>query len=178
LRGYRIDRNPDNEINGQIMVDLTDILNQELETFNKFLLLLDQQHKQIVSRDVAELGKTNTELDILCNKAHFLEKKRIEAVNNISLTLKFKGDRLKLSDLLPRLDRISGQKLQLLRESIQNAHSRVEEKSKRNQRLIEKSRQLIAESMKIIASRPSPTYQKPGPGQAEISEGNLINRSA
>jgi len=160
------------------MVKLTDILNQELETFNRFLLLLDQQHKQIVSRDLDELGKTNSELDILCNKAHFLEEKRIDAVNNITTKMKFNGEKLKLSDLLPRLDRISGQKLQLLRESIQNAHSRVEEKSKRNQRLIEKSRQLIAESMKIIASRPSPIYKKPGPGQAKISEGNLINRSA
>ena len=61
----------------KIMVDLTDVLNQELETFNRFLSLLDQQHKQIVSRDLAELSKTNTELDILCNKAHYLEKKRI-----------------------------------------------------------------------------------------------------
>ena len=152
------------------MVNLTDILNQELETFNRFLLLLDQQHKQIVSRDLDEFGKTNSELDILCNKAHLLEKKRIDAVNNISMRMKFDGDKLKLSDLLPRFDRISGQNLQLLRESIQNAHSRVEEKSKRNQRLIEKSRQLIAESLKIIASRPSPIYKKPGPDQAKINE--------
>jgi len=160
------------------MVDLTDILNQELETFNRFLQLLDQQHKQIVSRNLEDLGKTNNELDILCNKAHFLEKKRIEAVADISMKFKFKDNEPKLSDLLPRLDRISSQKLQLLRGSIQDAHSRVEEKSARNQRLIEKSRKLIAESMKIIASRPSPVYKKPGPGQADIREGNLINRSA
>jgi flagellar biosynthesis/type III secretory pathway chaperone len=161
----------------KFMADLTDILNEEFETFNRFLALLDQQHKQIVSRDLAELSKTNTELDILCNKAHFLEKKRIEAVNGISSKLKFKSDKLKLSDLLPRLDKVSSQKLQLLREAIQSAHARVEEKSRRNHRLIEKSRQLIAESMKIIASRPSPIYQKPGPGQAELREGNIINRS-
>ncbi|MCP4581889.1 MAG: flagellar protein FlgN [candidate division Zixibacteria bacterium] len=160
------------------MERLTNILNQELETFNKFLALLDQQHKLIVSRNLADLNKTNSELDLLCNKANYLERKRIDAVNDISAMTKHKGDDLKMSDILPSLDKLSSQRLLVLRESIQNAHQRIAEKSMRNGRLIEKSRKLIAESMKIITSRPSPIYQKPGPGRAAITEGNLISRSA
>jgi len=160
------------------MEKLTEILNLEFEAFNKFLALLDQQHKQIVSRDLDGLNKTNTELDLLCNKANYLERKRANAGNDISVMIKHKGDNLKLSDIIPRLDKISSQRLLMLRESIQNAHQRIAEKSMRNGKLIQKSRQLIAESMKIITSRPSPIYKKPGPGQAAITEGNLISRSA
>jgi flagellar biosynthesis/type III secretory pathway chaperone len=160
------------------MEKLTEILNQELEAFNRFLALLDQQHKQIVSRDLEGLNNTNSELDLLCNKTNYLERKRIDAVNDISVMTKYKGDNLKLSDIIPRLDKMSSQNLLMLRESIQIAHQRIAEKSMRNEKLIEKSRKLIAESMKIITSRPSPVYKKPGPGQAAITEGSLISRSA
>ena len=87
------------------MKKLADILNQELDTFNRFLTLLDAQHKQIVSRDLTDLNKTNSEIDLLSNKTHVLEKRRIEEVRNISRQLKLNQDNLKLGDLLPRLDR-------------------------------------------------------------------------
>jgi len=159
------------------MKKLADILNQELDTFNRFLTLLDAQHKQIVSRDLTDLNKTNSEIDLLSNKTHILEKMRIEEVRNISRQLKLNQNNLKLGDLLPRLDSITSNRLQQLRQAILTAHKYVEEKSRRNKQLIEKSRKLIFESMKIMSSRPSPVYNKPGPTRENIHEGGLINRS-
>jgi len=159
------------------MKKLADILNQELDTFNRFLTLLDAQHKQIVSRDLTDLNKTNSEIDLLSNKTHILEKRRIEEVRNISKQLKLNQDDLKLGDLLPRLDSITSNHLQQLRQAILTAHKYVEEKSRRNKQLIEKSRKIIFESMKIMSSRPSPVYNKPGPTRENIHEGGLINRS-
>ncbi len=156
---------------------MADILNQELDTFNRFLTLLDAQHKQIVSRDLTDLNKTNSEIDLLSNKTHILEKMRIEEVRNISRQLKLNQNNLKLGDLLPRLDSITSNRLQQLRQAILTAHKYVEEKSRRNKQLIEKSRKLIFESMKIMSSRPSPVYNKPGPTRENIHEGGLINRS-
>ena len=159
------------------MEKLTEILNQELEIFDEFLQLLDQQHKQIISRDIEELNKTNTRLDLLSQKANHLEKNRIEIVEEIAGRPEFQKDGLTLSDILPKLDRVSGNRLKLLRDSIKNTHQRIEEKSVRNKKLIENSRKLISDSMKILAKRPSPVYQKPGPAQPAIREGSLVNRS-
>lgn len=160
------------------MEKIAEILNEELETFNKFLSLLDVQHKQIISRDVDELAKTNSELDLLSNKAALLERSRMELVGVLADRPEFKNSKLTLTDILPKLDRLTGNRLKLLRDSIKSTHQRIEEKSARNKKLIEKSRKLISDSMKILAKRPSPVYQKPGPGQPAIREGSLVNRSA
>jgi hypothetical protein len=159
------------------MENLTEILNQELEVFNLFLNLLDTQHKQIISGDLEGLGNTNTKLDLLTDQAQLLEQRRLEIVGNLSAELDLTDSQIKLNDLIPHLDRSLGNRLRLLRESILGAHNQVEAKSARNKQLIDKSRNLIAESLRIITTRPSPVYQKPGPVQPAMREGNLVNRS-
>ena len=161
----------------RLMENLTEILNQELDVFNSFLSLLDSQHKQIISGDLEELGKTNSKLDILSNQAQLLEKRRLELVYNLTAEMDLNGSDIKLKDLLPHLDRSSSNRLQLLRESILGAHRQVEAKSARNKKLIDKSRDLIAESLRIVTAKPSPVYQKPGPKAQMRREGNLVNRS-
>ncbi|MCD6162442.1 MAG: flagellar export chaperone FlgN [candidate division Zixibacteria bacterium] len=160
------------------MKKLVDILDQELETFNKFLILLDDQHKQIISRNIADLNKTDNELDLLSIKANDLEKRRMlilkENIKNCNLN---EEENITLRDLLPQLDNVSSNRLVLLRESIIDAHKRIEEKSMRNKILIDKSRKLISESIRIINGRPSPIYNKPGPNKTGVYEGSIINHS-
>jgi flagellar biosynthesis/type III secretory pathway chaperone len=159
------------------MKELTDILNQELDSSNRFLVLLDNQHRQLVCRDLEGLNKTNAELDLLCNKIGDFEKKRQKIVKNISGQMKLSSDNLTLNDILSRLDGISSNRLQQLRKAILDVHRRIEEKRKRNEYLIEKSRNLVAESVKILSSRPSPVYGRPGPTKFENHEGKIVNRA-
>ncbi len=159
------------------MEKLAEILNQELEVFNKFLGLLDQQHKQIISRKLEELKQTNSELDFLTLQVTQLENKRMLEVSRMSEELGLSDDDIKLRDLLPDLDTKTSFRLKMLRESIVGAHRRAEEKSLRNKKLIERSRKLIADSIAIVSSKPSPIYQKPGPGQPSMREGSMVNRS-
>ena len=159
------------------MERLISILNQELETYNRFLNLLDDQHKMIISRDLEGLGETDYELDLQNSKVYDLEKERMEIVDDISKRLKLDKSNIKLRDLLPRLDSVSSNRLHLLREEIMGAHKKIEEKSIRNKLLIERSRELISETIKIISRRPSPVYNKPGPGKSEVFESSLVNRS-
>ena len=161
------------------MEKLVSILDKELEIFNKFLNLLDDQHKQIISRNITDLNKTDNELDILSIKANDLERKRTTIINehvkNSDLCIE---EDITLRELLPQLDNVTGNRLILLRESIIDAHKRIEEKSMRNKILIDKSRKLISESMRIINGRPSPIYNKPGPIKTEVYEGSIVNHSA
>ena len=159
------------------MKRLIDILNQELEIYNRFLSLLDNQHKTIISRDLKGLNDTDSELDLLGLKVFELEEARIETVKEISEKLELDENDVKLRDLLPRLDKVTSNRLYLLREAILTAHKKIEEKSMRNKLLIEKSRELIAQTMKIISQKPSPVYNKPGPARPEVTESNLVNRS-
>jgi flagellar biosynthesis/type III secretory pathway chaperone len=156
---------------------IAEILNQENEVFNQFLNLLDCQHKQIINGDLEELKQTNSRLDMLSERAQVLEQRRTALVDSISDELKLADEKVRLVDLLPHIDKFSSNRLQILRESILGAHKQIQAKNIRNKKLIDKSRQLIAESLKIITARPSPTYQKPGPGQTAVREANLINRS-
>jgi hypothetical protein len=160
------------------MKELTEILSQELETFNRFMVLLDKQHQQLINRDVDGLVLTNSELDLLCNKTTELERCRQGVVMEMSQQMKIDSDNPKLSDLLVRLDNISSDRLKALRQAILDIHSRIERKSAQNRFLIDKSRNLIAESMKILTSRPSPIYQKPQSERVSGGEGKLVNRSA
>lgn len=159
------------------MERLISILNQELKTYNRFLNLLDDQHKMIISRDLEGLSETDYELDFQNAKLYDLEKERREIVDDISKRLKLDKNNIKLRDLLPRLDSVSSNRLHLLREAIMGAHGKIEEKRMRNKLLIESSRELISETLKIISRRPSPVYNKPGPGKSEVFESNLVNRS-
>jgi len=160
------------------MEELVEILSQELETFNRFLSLLDDQHKKIVSRDLAGLTAINSEFDMLNVKAHLLEKKRQAIVVGLAGGSGESAAQTTLSELLPGIDELSGQRLLQLRQAILEANRQVEEKSIRNKNLIAKSRQLIAGSMKIIAGRPSPVYERPKPTNNARREGLLVNRSA
>jgi hypothetical protein len=160
-----------------IMDELANTLNQELDTFNRFLVLLDDQNRQIAKNDIDALAKTNADLDMLSNQAGDLERYRQSLTQELSEQLKFEKNNPTLNDLMNRLDSISSERLQRLRQAILEVHKKIADKSRRNKFLIDKSRFLIAESMKIIGNRPPATYERPRVEKNAISEGNLVNRS-
>jgi DNA repair exonuclease SbcCD ATPase subunit len=160
------------------MDELADVLNQELETFNRFLVLLDDQNRQIAKNDIESLAKTNADLDVLSNQASDLERFRQSLTEEISAQMRLENHNPSLNELLSRLEGISSERLQTLRRAILEVHSKIAEKSKRNKFLIDKSRFLIAESMKIMSSRPSATYERPRAEKMANGEGGLVNRSA
>jgi len=160
------------------MDNLAEILDQELETFNRFLDLLDTQHKQIISNDVEALDKTNTELEVLGMQTTRLEKLRLHEVDKIARDYNFRDKSPKIKDIIPKLDSLNKSRMETLRNSILSTHRLIERKTQRNKRLIDKSRKLINESMNIICQKPVPTYQKNGPEDKSNNEGRLLNRSA
>jgi hypothetical protein len=160
------------------MDELADILNQELETFNHFLILLDDQNRQIAKNDIESLAKTNADLDLLSNQASDLERYRQSLTEEISSQMKLENHNPSLNELISRLEGISTERLQTLRRAILEVHSKIAEKSKRNKFLIDKSRFLITESMKIMSGRPSATYERPRAEKMANGEGGLVNRSA
>jgi flagellar biosynthesis/type III secretory pathway chaperone len=159
------------------MGNLTKILIQELAVLSRFLNLLDQLQKQIVSRKLEKSNETDLQLDMLSNQAQLLEKKRMKIVDEMSRKLDLTGSNASLCDLLPRLGCGSNKRLQLLRESILRAHRQAEQKRKKNKRLIDKSQKLITESMKIISNQPPTIFHKSGPSQRAMTVGSLIYRS-
>jgi hypothetical protein len=160
-----------------LMEELSNILNQELDTFNRFLVLLDDQNRQIAKNDIDALAKTNADLDLLSNQASDLERYRQSLTQELSAQLKFEKHNPTLNDLVNRLDGISSERLQRLRQAILEVHKKIAEKSRRNKFLIDKSRFLIAESIKIIGNRPNATYERPRADKIASSEAGLVNRS-
>lgn len=157
--------------------DLIEILGNELETFNRFLILLDEQHRCLVKGDVDSLNRVNAELEELSNQADRFELKRQSVVREIATNFNLEDNSAKLNGILEKLDSISKNRLQELRQSILDVHAQVERKSQRNKFLIDRSQSLIAESMRIIAGRQSPIYAK-DPANSRKSEGVLVDRSA
>lgn len=161
-----------------VMDEISSILNQELETFNRFLVLLDDQNRQIAKNDIDALAKTNADLDLLSNQASDLERYRQNLTQELSQQLKLENHNPTLNDLVSRLDGISSERLRTLRQAILEVHKKIAEKSRRNKFLIDKSRFLIAESMKIIGNRPAATYERPRSDKMAGNESCLVNRSA
>ncbi|OQX92724.1 MAG: hypothetical protein B6D58_01430 [candidate division Zixibacteria bacterium 4484_95] len=159
------------------MKKLTDILNKELDSYNRFLVLLDDQHQQLACRDLEGLNKTNAELDLLCNKVSELERERQKIVKDISKRMELSPSNLTLDDILSRLDGISNESLQQLRKAIVDTHEHIEEKRKRNEFLINKSRQLITKSVKILSSKPSHVYGQPGQSKVKARGGKVVNHA-
>jgi hypothetical protein len=160
-----------------VMDELANTLNQELDTFNRFLVLLDDQSRQIAKNDIDALAKTNADIDLLSNQAADLERYRQSLTHELSEQLKFEKNNPTLNELVNRLDSISSERLLTLRQAILEVHKKIAEKSRRNKFLIDKSRFLIAESMKIMGNRPSATYERPRIEKNVVSESNLVNRS-
>lgn len=160
-----------------VMDEIASILNQELETFNRFLVLLDDQNRHIAKNDIDGLAKTNADLDMLSNQASDLERYRQSLTQDLSRQLKLENHNPTLSDLVSRLDGISSERLRTLRQAILEVHKKIAEKSRRNKFLIDKSRFLIAESMKIMSNRPAATYERPRVEKMATKESCLINRS-
>jgi len=160
------------------MERLTEILNRELDTFNRFLDLLDIQHKQIISNDVEALDKTNAELELLGHQTSQLENLRSKEVVQIANDYSIRKDDVHIKDILPKLDSLSKSRMEEVRQSLLSTHRMIEKKSQRNKNLIDKSRKLISDSMQIICQRPAPTYKKDAPDEKSFDEGRLLNRSA
>jgi hypothetical protein len=161
-----------------VMDEIAGILNQELDAFNRFLVLLDDQNRQIAKNDIEALTKTSADLDLLSNQVSDLERYRQALTQELSRQLKLEKDNPTLNDLVSRLDGISSERLRALRQAILEVHKKIAEKSRRNKFLIDKSRFLIAESMKIMSNRPAATYERPRPEKIESGNGCLVNRSA
>lgn len=159
------------------MERLANILNQELEVFNRFLVLLDQQHKQIINKQLEELNNTSMQLDLLTGKIRHLESRRMKAVNKIAGELDLAEKSPKLRDILPHLRSDSSNRLHLLRKAILSAHKQAEEKSLRNKRLCEKSRRLIADSMQAIAKQPSPVFHESCHNRPAMSGSRLVKNT-
>jgi len=161
-----------------IMDEIAGILNQELDTFNRFLVFLDDQNRQIAKNDIDALAKTNADLDLLSNQASDLERYRQSLTQELSRQLKLENDNPTLNDLVNRLGGISSERLNTLRLAILEVHKKIAEKSRRNKFLIDKSRFLIAESMKIMSNRPTATYERPRTEKPTGAKSCLVNRSA
>ncbi len=157
--------------------NLAEILGSELEIFDRFLRLLDEQHRCLIKSDIEALNRVNSELEGLSNQADQFEFRRQEIAREVASRLNIDGDRPNLNGIIEKLDSLSRNRLQDLRNSILDVHKKVEQKSRRNRFLIDRSRNLIAESMRLIADRPAPTYSK-NPANARNGEGVVLDRSA
>ncbi len=157
--------------------NLAEILSSELEILDKFLSLLDEQHRCLVKSDIETLAKVNSEIEGLSNQADRFEFRRQEIVKEMASRLNIEADRPNLSGIIEKLDSLSQDRLHDLRNSILDVHKRVEQKSRRNRFLIDRSRNLIAESMRLIAGRPAPIYSR-NPANTRNGEGVVVDRSA
>lgn len=128
-----------------LIENLIDVLEAENSEYEKLLELSVKKTDIIVKGDVDALNDMVGREQLVVERINSLEKKRIDATNDIALVLNRKPEELKLEKLA---DMLSGQKKES--DALRNIHDRLKTTLSNMVRVNDNNRALLQESIDMV----------------------------
>jgi len=133
---------------------LITVIGDEAVLFEQFLELLERQQNLLIANDVADLQEVTGRLQIVAMESRRLETERGRVVEEIRCANNSHDD-LTVSRICSMADEARSSQLKLLRETVLNLYSRIEETRMRNALLIRQSLEQIQNTMETIGRIPA-----------------------
>jgi flagellar biosynthesis/type III secretory pathway chaperone len=145
--------------------ELIDVLGKELEIYNNLVPVVREKTQVIVKDDIAVLQEITAKEQESIDQITALENKRIRVMEDISIVLGKKDEKMNLSTLISLLDQQEEKKtLSILHDKLKETVNTLVEINNRNKALIKQSLEMIEFNMNFLQStRMSPgnnTYTK------------------
>jgi len=164
----------------ELITQLIEMINREVESFERMLDLLLSEQDSIVRNDVETLQENLHEQEVLVSDIRSLEQERVKLTKAISHQIGMKPGELTLRKLACRLKGIEATKLQDVGDSLLQLQRKIQTTNRNNQILIEQSLRCIDQTLDIFTGgKGSPElYVKTGKKAQAPSGRTLLNRKA
>lgn len=159
---------------------LIQLLQQQADCFDRFLIALHQQRQALVRPDHASLLAANEQLSEIVARIHILNRQREEQLREAREIFSLTGD-ITLGKLLEVASDDQASRLLRLRDAILDLDRKIAEIREGNVMLINQSRELIGRTLRSLAelSAPPQNYaEQPRPTPYSQSATIAVNRRA
>ena len=140
------------------MLQLVEIVQKEVDTFQALLDLMVNEQKALVTQDITEIEKVVAGQRELAVNAAAFERARIQLVTELSQDLGVTASDLTLKRLIDRIQGPHSQRLGEMRETLIAMHEKIQTANRQNALLIKQSMKYIDKSRQIL------TGDGPDPG--------------
>jgi hypothetical protein len=147
----------------QELKELINILNSEYDVFVKYLERLTEQQQFLIENDLGGIKASIEKINFLAQDAVNLESARRRIIERLSEGLAVNPKHITIGKLIKNLKGPNFEKLEGLKNTIQEIYAKVNKHKKRNEILIEQSLGIIRTTMDYIlqAGNPKVIYDNP-----------------
>lgn len=137
-----------------LIEELIDVLDKELDIYQKLIPICNEKTQIIIKNDLTALQKITDKEQLAVDQISALEHKRESIMTNIKIVINQKADALNLKTLIRLLESQPKEQktLSILHDKLNSVIQQLKEINARNQALIEQSLEMIEFNLNVIQS--------------------------
>ena len=156
------------------MLQLVEIVQKEVETFEALLDSMAQEQQALISQDVAGIEKAVINQRDLAENAGALERARTRLVTELSAELGETASDLTLKRLIDRIDGPQSQQLGEMRDTLIAMHDKIQAANRQNALLIKQSMKYVDKTLHILTGDGPETGIYAQSGKVSKSNGRTL----
>lgn len=156
------------------MLQLVEIVQKEVETFEALLDSMQEEQKALVTHDVEAIEKAVVDQRDLAANAGALERARTRLVTDLSRELGETASDLTLKRLIDRIEGPHAQQLGEMRETLIAMHEKIQAANRQNALLIKQSMKYVDKTLHILTGDGPETGVYAQSGKVSKSNGRTV----
>lgn len=158
------------------MLQLVEIVQKEVDTFQTLLDTMENEQKALVTQDVTELETAVAAQSELAVNAGALERARTRLVTELSQELGVTATDMTLKRLIDRIQGPHSQRLGEMRETLIAMHEKILAANRQNSLLIKQSMKYVDKSLRILTGDGPETGVYAQSGKVSKTSRTVLNR--
>ena len=156
------------------MLQLVEIVQKEIETFESLLDSMDREQKALVTQDMPQIETAVAEQRSIAELAIALERARTRVVTDLSQELGETAQDMTLKRLVDRIQGPHSQQLGEMRETLIAIHEKVQTANRQNALLIKQSLKYVDKTLHILTGDGPQTGVYAQTGKVSKSNGRTV----
>ncbi len=132
------------------MSQLVEVINSEILCLERFLVLLSEEQKSLVEKDIGSLRKSVEEQEKTIREERKLAETRIRLTDSLAGKLKIDQGEVNLSRLIELVEESYSAELRELQSTLAYLYAKLERQRKKNEFLIKQSMKYVDKSLKAF----------------------------
>ncbi len=133
-----------------LLEDLTTVLDEEIESLDRLLLLCEREKESLMENDVRSLNRENREQEELISKLQRSEIVRAKITKEVGQTLGLGGEGLTLSKLLPHTKEPYSDRLKQRGDKLHQSLKKIQSLNRTNALLLANSLRLMQKKVELL----------------------------
>lgn len=160
-----------------IILQLIDVIQKEVEMFERLLKTMKEEQAALVGHDVEALERTVEVQRDLTEKAAALERARAEVVRSLCESMGEDPSVLTMKQIIEKVGAPHDERLGALRQDLLDLHEEIQRSNQQNALLVKQSMKYVDKSLQILTGEGPATgvYAKTGKVASETTSRAVLN---